>query len=209
MKKKSVIPENRSRKGRVIRGACRIRNIRSRKREKVEVHFLTFQCARALRRNFYWLSAHIFFAIKKRESRDDIRELIHNLHQEAALLMRTAAAHPLPESAEANDVLDLVLIHEDAEDLVDIFLMADRALFRLAEAVGVEMASEAFSRFRRAYRVLEVYVQGVASKNGALGNGKSGSVEAGDMSAFREHGPEAFHGKEPVQTGRRTGEGMP
>ena len=177
MKNFSRKSEERSQKGFLIKGFHRIRNIRSRRRDRIKATFWSAGCARLMRRSFYWISAHIFFAVKNPLLKDDIREMIHMLRQEASLLAQATARYPFPDEAKPCDAVSLVVVGDDGEDILDIFLMADRALIKFEKALGHEKAAEMFSRFFRAYGRLERHVKNITSHGSAVyGSGKDGSA---------------------------------
>ena len=66
-------PAKKTEGGMEIRSATRVGSIRCKHSEDVPASFWTWQCCNMIRRNFYWLSAEVFFGMKKKENRGELR----------------------------------------------------------------------------------------------------------------------------------------
>lgn len=136
-----------------LKGVEKIHRIRCDARYQ-DVVLQTWQFGRIVRRDFNLLSYKLFFAMLRDDQRRKIRQLFHNLMEEAEVLEALARRYELPESSDPT-ALNLRIVSEESLRLLEALQAADKALFKLKNSEMTEVAEENCTPFFVAYHRLK------------------------------------------------------
>ena len=127
-----------------------------RRREAV---LYTYVFSRLMRRDFNLTSVKLFFFCKKEHQRQLARQQLRSLKEEAIALADLAHRYEMPRGQVFSSTL-MRIITDEADQLFDALLLADRSLHKLMQSPMAEVAEDNLIPFMRAYNSLRQKVIG-------------------------------------------------
>jgi hypothetical protein len=127
-----------------------------RRREAV---LYTYVFSRLMRRDFNLTSVKLFFFCKKEDQRQLVRQHLLSLKEEAIALADLAHRYEMPRGQVFSRTV-MRIITDEADQLFDALLLADRSLHKLMHSPMAEVAEDNLIPFMRAYNSLRQKVIG-------------------------------------------------
>lgn len=136
-----------------------------RRREAV---LYTYVFSRIMRRDFNLTSVKLFFFCKKDDQRQLVRHHLLSLKEEAIALSDVAHRYEMPRGQVFSSTV-MRIITDEADQLFDALLLADRSLHKLMQSPMAEVAEDNLIPFMRAYNSLRQKVIGFPPRTPASG----------------------------------------
>lgn len=160
----------------VVKNVERIEAIKvpgeDRRREAV---LYTYVFSRLMRRDFNLTSVKLFFFCKKDDQRQLVRQHLLGLKEEAIALSDIAHRYEMPRGQVFSNTR-MRIITDEADQLFDALLLADRSLHKLMHSPMAEVAEENLVPFMRAYHSLRQKVIGFPPRTPTSGHALSGEA---------------------------------
>jgi hypothetical protein len=148
----------------VVKNTERIESINIHGEDKrFEAVLYTYVFSRIVRRDFNLTSVKLFFFCKKASQRQVVRALLLNLTEEARVLADMAHRFEMPDAPVFSSSV-MRIISEEAQEMLDALLTADRALHKLMHSPMADVTEENLVPFMRAYTALRQKVIGFPSR---------------------------------------------
>lgn len=128
----------------------------------------TYVFSRIMRRDFNLTSVKLFFFCKKDDQRQLVRQHLLSLKEEAIALSDLAHRYEMPRGQVFSSTI-MRIITDEADQLFDALLLADRSLHKLMQSPMAEVAEENLIPFMRAYNSLRQKVIGFPPRPPASG----------------------------------------
>lgn len=119
----------------------------------------TYVFSRIMRRDFNLTSVKLFFFCKKDDQRQLVRQHLLSLKEEAIALSDLAHRYEMPRGQVFSSTV-MRIITDEADQLFDALLLADRSLHKLMQSSMAEVAEDNLIPFMRAYNSLRQRVIG-------------------------------------------------
>jgi hypothetical protein len=119
----------------------------------------TYVFSRMMRRDFNLTSIKLFFFCKKDDQRQLVRQHLLSLKEEAIVLADSAYRYEMPRGQVYSSTV-MRIITDEADQLFEALLLADRSLYKLMHSPMAEVAEENLIPFMRAYNSLRQKVIG-------------------------------------------------
>jgi hypothetical protein len=144
----------------VIKGVERIESIILQREEiRRDAEMFTHVLSRVMRRDFNLTSVKLFWYTKAFHRRANARVMLQDLTAEAQRLEDLARPYEMPPAAVAA-TCTMRIISDEADQLFDALMVADRALHKLTHSPLGEVAYENMEPFLRSFTVLRREVFG-------------------------------------------------
>lgn len=148
----------------VIKGVERIESLvlqRDDVRLNAELH--SHVISRVMRRDFNLTSVKLFWYTNGYIRRQNARRMLHDLQDEAERLEDLARPYEMP-TGPAAATCSMRIISDEAQQLFDTLMLADRSLYKLMHSPLAEVAEDNMGPFLRAFTVLRREVFGFSDK---------------------------------------------